>query len=401
MIKVDTGHISEQAQQMTRIANQLRNIASSVSGANRALSWKNCVSYRVRAQLQSCNRAVSSLDDRTRELAQLLNEIAQQYDRMERDCLRYAGGQVSAGGNNQSTGLTNLQDYFQQMLEDVVVDRGYVLAQILALVCPMPITYLVRDVAGAWYGHEGDYLTVNHSGPGYEIADSGISAWGYRYSEERKDAGTTSTTNFHVGKVQVKREYDTGIMKYKMDEDGEESFSLGYLNAEVGVSGSILSLDYKDETGDGWLGLENELEGDLGTASGKGELDFSLGEDGVNAYAGGELIVAAAKGKAKSTINILGFEIGAEATGYLGGAGVEGEVGLKDGIFTIKGGAVPGVGGSVGISIGLNEEGKQVVDAIADGAVYVAEKTGEFVDGVKDGIAEAGRDFSNWVSDLF
>ena len=68
-------------------------------------------------------------------------------------------------------------------------------------------------------------------------------------------------------------------------------------------------------------------------------------------------MVAAAEGKVSGTINILGLEIKGSLGGYAGALGAEGKIGIEDGNFVCKGGAAAVIGGSVGLEIGLNDEG--------------------------------------------
>jgi len=113
------------------------------------------------------------------------------------------------------------------------------------------------------------------------------------------------------------------------------------------------------------LGAEVSGEGALGNAELSGKGEFSVGEDGIELNAKGKAMVSAAEGEVEGTINILGLEITGTLGGYAGGLGVEGEIGLDDGKFKIKGGAAALLGGSVGLEIGFNETGwDNFVDAI-------------------------------------
>ena len=49
-----------------------------------------------------------------------------------------------------------------------------------------------------------------------------------------------------------------------------------------------------------------------------------------------------------------------------GAAGVEGEAGIKDGSFVLKGGAAAGIGGSLGIEIGLSDEAQEAIGEVLD-----------------------------------
>ncbi|MBP3413824.1 MAG: BACON domain-containing protein [Clostridia bacterium] len=152
--------------------------------------------------------------------------------------------------------------------------------------------------------------------------------------------------------------------KYYKNEDGsgysyETGQELQFINAELngGVGVSALYGDASAGVGDDMLGLEGSAEGSVGNARAEGSAEFSIGKDGVELNASGELMLSAAEGEVEGTINFLGFEITLSAGGYAGAVGVEGEIGVKDGKFVMEGGAAVGIGGSVGIEIGFNEEG--------------------------------------------
>ena len=199
-----------------------------------------------------------------------------------------------------------------------------------------------------------------------EKDDSKITAYCGKVSAEAKGDYAAGEVHAYVGKAEGELKSDFSFMKRQKKaefKDGEwkESDKETFVNMEVaaGASVSALSADAKGEVGNDIIGLEGKAEGDLGKAELKGKGQFSVGEDGVNAYAEGSAIVSAAEGKAEGTINILGFEITGTAKGYAGAAGVEGKAGVKDGKFVLEGGAAALFGGAIGFEIGLNDSGKK------------------------------------------
>ena len=201
---------------------------------------------------------------------------------------------------------------------------------------------------------------------GYELKDdySGVTAWLGRAGAVADGDFGHAEVNAYLGKVEAKGKAEAGFLRSKTKKkyvDGEwtEKESVDYLYGELeaGASFSLIDADAKAETGNDMLGAEGSADVSLLNAKAKAKGKLSIGEDGVNAYASGEAMASAVEGKVSGTINILGIEIKGEVGGYAGAVGVEGDIGIKDGKFVLKGGAAALLGVSGGIEIGVNEEG--------------------------------------------
>lgn len=207
---------------------------------------------------------------------------------------------------------------------------------------------------------------------GYEFADGhpGVTAWIGKASASYKDDVSYGEVNAYLGKVEAQGKFDFSFMKdtltWKDGGEPEESFSV--INAELsgGISAHGVAADGKIGAGDAMFGSELAAEGSVGNAELSGGVKFSVGEEGVNAYAEGSAIVSAAEGEVSSTLKIFGLEIKGTAGGYVGAAGFEGEAGFKDGSFVLKGGAAAGIGGSLGIEVGLSDEAQEFLGDVWD-----------------------------------
>lgn len=199
---------------------------------------------------------------------------------------------------------------------------------------------------------------------GYEIDGTKVTAWGGKaYAEIQNEVGYADVKAY-LGKIETGVKSDFSFMESKY-ENGV--WTEEFINAEIeaGVDVSILAADGEAGVGNDMLGAEIDGEGSVGNAELSGKGEFSVGEDGIELNAKGKAMVSAVEGEAEGTINILGLEITVSAGGYAGAIGVEGEIGIDDGKFKIKGGAAAGIGGSVGIEIGFNETGwDNFVDAV-------------------------------------
>ncbi len=215
---------------------------------------------------------------------------------------------------------------------------------------------------------------------GYESSSDnpGVAAYVGKAGAEAENEIGYAGVNAYLGKVDASAKSDFSFMERKTKseyKDGEwtEKTTTEFLNAELsaGVDVSIFSTDGEAGVGNDMLGAEVEGEGSLGNAELSGKGEFSVGRKegekgiGIELNAKGKAMVSAAEGEVKGTINILGIEITGTLGGYAGAVGVEGEIGVDDGKFKLKGGAAALFGGSVGVEIGFNETGwDNFVDAV-------------------------------------
>lgn len=201
---------------------------------------------------------------------------------------------------------------------------------------------------------------------GYELSDgnSGVTAWIGKTSAEVQNELAYAGVNAYLFKCEVDSKADFDFMntesktEYKNGEWSDKSTTT-FLAAEVvaGASASVFAVDVDAGIGSDMLGIGVKAEGNAGNATAEVKGKLSVGEDGINAYAKGEAMVSAVEGKAEGSINILGLEITGKVGGYAGALGVEGKIGVEKNKFVLKGGAAALIGGSVGLEIGLNDEG--------------------------------------------
>lgn len=261
-----------------------------------------------------------------------------------------------------------------QIINAAVITKPCILPAILGLVTP--ITRSPYISGGVLFGDSSTQIFIDSTRTsstnsnadwfGYEFSEDnpGVTAWIGKASAETQNEWGHAGVNAYLGKAEAEAKADAGIMKTKTKteyRDGRwvEKSRTDFITAEAsaGASASILAADADAGLGSDMLGVEGKAEGTVGTAKAEVKGKFSIGEDGVNANIQGEAMVAAVEGEASGTINILGLEITGKVGGYAGAVGVEGKIGIEDNKFTIKGGAAAGVGGSVGIEIGFNDEG--------------------------------------------
>lgn len=310
--------------------------------------YENCLT-RVNEQFTSSDRSIAN---QAKEINYLLDQILTAPFIQTRNFL-----DIEAEKMNLldllclfTNGSTDLRDILWTMLSGA--GALSVLYNIIHGIDDNVDTFNSIYADNTWFGAE--YNSNSHK----------LDGWIWKEGTEVDTDSYYAGVNGYLGKVEAKADTDASLFKTETKreyEDGKwvekDITTLINIAAEAGISGSILAGDAKVSTGDDMLGVEAKAEGSVGNASAEAKGRFSVGEDGVNAYVKGEAIVSAVEGKASGTINILGIEITVKASGYAGAVGVEGEVGVKNGKFVLEGGGAAGIGGSLGIEIGLNEEG--------------------------------------------
>ena len=342
MLKVDTSCLENQAVSMQTIANKLNTISDNIDSVNRALRWNTSINFLVRTSLKASGTAVSALDGKASALSRVLREAANEYKNAEKKAEKTS---------EQTDGSDDWSDTIRFVYELVYA----------ILTKPIPVISLLSlikasDYVSDWLEREGTWGN-DRTWFGYESnGSSGVTAWIGKVGDREEYENGYAEVNAYLGKVEGQVKADGGFMKVR-SEDGSDSYE--FLYGELGAGGSVnvVSVDTEMGVGDDMLGLESSAKLDIGNASAKGQGEFSIGEEGVDANLGGELMVSALEAEAKGTINILGFEITLKAGGYAGAAGVEGKVGIDDNKFVCEGGIAAGLGISGGIEIGLNEEG--------------------------------------------
>ncbi|MCB6415377.1 hypothetical protein LI221_09935 [Faecalimonas umbilicata] len=325
--KVKQSALKTGSQEFRQYRGTLNSVRTSVEDAGRVMSGMKGSAALVCTSLSKIAGKMERYAECAESMSSALEEIAGLY------------------GNTESTLTGNSEK--NKFLNSVVAAKSYAIPSI-GLIAPLT----AKNLDGGWFGYEFD---EDHPG---------VTAWVGKANAEIRNESAYAEVNAYLGKVTGEVKADGGFMKTKKKSEyknGEwtEKETVEYVEAEfeAKIAGDILAGDLETGAGDEMLGLEGKLDGAVGSGELSGKGQFSIGEDGVNANLEGKAMVSAVKGKATGTINILGFEITGEASGYAGALGVEGKIGIVDGKFVARGGAAALIGGSAGIEIGFNEEG--------------------------------------------
>lgn len=306
----------------------------------------------------------SALKESSQELLQwqqLLDSVRESVDET-RGVISGMNGSIRLVSSSLSRSTDKMEEYAKN-----VKNMSKALSDICELYKNTENTLTGADLGLALGGISGGILTSGGAtsinwGSGYEIDENnlGIKAYVGKVGMSTQTEHTKGELNGYFLRGDAGLKGDAAFMQKKLKNDNgkwEESFE--FVAAELGIGASVdaLAADVKGEVGDDMLGVEGNAEGSIGNADIKGNAEFAIGEDGVDANLEGKMMVSAVEGKAEGTINILGLEITASASGYAGGLGVEGKIGIEDSKLVMQGGAAALLGGSIGLEIGFNEEG--------------------------------------------
>ncbi|MCI9582176.1 MAG: hypothetical protein HFG46_00570 [Clostridium sp.] len=342
---------------LSKMADQIENVRNSYAATN------TIAFARIQSNLKKGRSDISDLKVSVSGFRVSLDEIMRLYEETEKSILG-RGDMVLSSDQHSDDNLSNILPF----IKPGYFGRTYILPGILPLVLSMtkPLFLLNGIIYNGASAINSGPSSIRAGWFGAEYADGhpGVTAWIGKASAETKGDWGSASVNAYLGKVETEMKADAGFMQYKeVSEYSDGKWSnkqkLQFLFAEAGSGASVamVAADAKGSVGSDMLGLEGKMEGTLGSARAGTKGVFSVGEDGVNAYIKGEAMVAAAEGKVSGTINILGLEIKGSLGGYAGALGAEGKIGIEDGNFVCKGGAAAVIGGSVGLEIGLNDEG--------------------------------------------
>lgn len=265
------------------------------------------------------------------------------------------------------------RDYRSDILKELAhATKPYATAGVLSMFSP--VTGLLYITSGIACGNTPSFTDPSRTPSssasaewlGYEVSEGspGITAWlGKAHADAENEWGHAGV-NAYMGKVEAKTKADLAFMntttsKEYDGEKWEEKTVTQYVNAELGVGGSlsVLAVDAEAGVGTDMLGAEVSAEGSAGNAKVDAGGKFSVTDDGVDAYLKGEAMVSAVEGEVSGSINILGIEIKGNIGGYAGALGVEGKIGFEDNKFVMRGGVAALLGVSGGVEIGFNDEG--------------------------------------------
>lgn len=332
------------------VASKVDTIESEFQSTVRALDWEIRAAQDIEKTATQISRKLDQQIKALNAYQKFINEAYQEYVKLD-----------EYGKNKTDTPEVG-----------TVSDKSYVIPAILGMFSPL--AGLLAITSGIWKGDTPSFFddtrfpstSTETDWLGYELSDEhpGVKAWLGKASASAENEWGYAGVNAYLGKVEAGVTSDFSFMestKKKAYKDGKWSGkpSTEFINAELGlgVDVSVLGVDGEAGIGSDMLGAEVSGEGSLGNAELSAKSQFHISDKGVSVVAGGKAMVSAAEGQAKGTINILGLEITAKASGYAGALGVEGKVGIEDNKLVLEGGAAALLGGSVGIEVGFNEEG--------------------------------------------
>jgi len=177
----------------------------------------------------------------------------------------------------------------------------------------------------------------------------------------------------------------------------------------VGASATVLHGSWDQQwVGNEMLGINSHVEGTVGKAEAKAELNLGFVENNsgntsfqADVKLSAEAIAAEAKGSVG--VNILGGEVGVSGSVNVG-IGAHADFGYKDGVIKCDIGASLGVGASVSLELdvgGMVETVAENADKIGDAIGKGAEAVGDFAEDVGEAIADGAEAAWDGFKDFF
>ncbi len=365
-IYIEFAGMKQMEESCKSMSSTLNNIRNDFQQTINHLDWDIKYQSNINSIATQITRKLDSYVLALRKYEKFLGEAYNEYNKLNNEKfnpfaypINFTNVETLPGTNWKQIWLK----YISSLFKNITITRPYAFPAIISMVIPA-ISPFIKDsgllvnssnsanTSAGWFGYKFDDDHPN------------VSAWIGKASAETKNESSYAEVNAYLGKVDADAKADISLVKSKQKKEynnnsWSEKEQLSYLNAEasIGSTATALAADAKAGVGNDMLGLEGKMEGKAGSARAGAKGQVSIGKDGVNAYVKGEAMVAAVEGKASGTINILGIEITGEVGGYAGAAGVEGKFGIEDGKYVVKGGAAAILGGSVGIEVGVNDEG--------------------------------------------
>ena len=333
-----------------------RDVGSVHRGLNYKISGREAIDARLRDVVGQINREMDS----TKALRTGLEQIINRYEQTENgntERVKAEKTSIQNGGSGSGETDTPRQPIWKDWLDLIVpyssvptipkplIPSPFFPSQlILKLVTPITLQELLLTGIST-----GNSISSNSS-VNYEFSDDhpGVTAWVGKVGAKTSGDWGSAGVNAYFGKIEAQTDADVHFMSTNSIIDA--SFM-------AGVSGSVFAVDGKAEAGNDYFGAEVSAEGGAFNVTAETKGEFSIGDDGVNANVSGKAMVSALEGKASGTINILGVEITGKIGGYVGAAGVEGEIGIKDNKIVMEGGFAALLGVSGGVEIGFNDTG--------------------------------------------
>lgn len=400
-IRVDTGILNAQQEQLRTISRQLDTISQQVNNVSRQLSWKISSSGQIKSRLTSNYTYLEQMEGLTTGLCSTLGNLATKYQAAEigniglvdkgqamRETVKviaekvnqlvdsemgtaeksiwelfWTGGlEATAEGALFTFPLMNDESYFK-----------FLSGEASASLTPKYGEYKDED---AIHKHKQDTLwsgkKVNAETPWYDKKGTILEAEAEAKVEGSVLEGRIGASGeygngsiegkFLTGEAHAK--ISGGLYVYDRDKDGNVTriFSPG-VDAEIGASIAAITLAADGRFG---LGANNNMLGVYGNAEGsalsaEAKAQFTASSGQIYGKASAEANLVEAKGSAG--VSVLGTDIGVSGSVKVG-IGAHAEAGFVDGKLKVDVGAAIGVGFSVGFEVDVSG----TVDAVCSAA---------------------------------
>ena len=400
-IRVDTGILNAQQEQLRAISRQLDTISQQVNNVSRQLSWEISGSSQIKSKLVSDHTYLEQLEGRTTGLYSTLGSLITKYqsteitntgladkDQAMRETIKAMADKVRQLVNSETgTAESSIWELFwsgglaataEGALHTFpwINDESYL--KILSGSASASATpkYGKYEDESAIYERKqnviGDGKKTNADTSWYDKKGTILEAEAEAKIEGSVLKGQVGTSGEYgngsiEGKIltgEAHAKASAGLYVYDRDGDGNITriFSPG-VDAEIGASIAAFALAANGRFG---LGENNNMLGVYGNAeasalSAEAKAKFTVNSKQVYGKASAEANLVEAKGSAG--VSVLGTDIGVSGSVKVG-IGAHAEAGFVDGKLKVDVGAAIGVGFSVGFEVDVSG----TVDAVCGAA---------------------------------
>lgn len=400
-IRVDTGILDAQQEQLLAISRQLDTISQQVNNVSRRLSWRISGSAQIKSRLDADQAYLEQLEGKTKSLHSTLGGLISKYQSTETANAGLAGKDQAP----RETGMA-LADQVKQLVSsesgtaenslwelfwsgELAVTAGGALGALSfindesylkvlswegsASVTPKYGEYEDKDAIykrkqdtlkdgkkinadTSWYDKKGTILEAKAEG---KIEGSVLEG---RIGTSGKYGNGSVEGKLLTGEAHANA--SAGLYVYDRDENGNVTriFSPG-VDAEIGASIAVAAVAANGRIGFGennnMLGAYGDVEASALSAEAKAQ--FTANSKQIYGKASAEANLVEAKGSAG--VSVLGTDIGVSGSVKVG-IGAHAEAGFVDGKLKVDVGAAIGVGFSVGFEIDVSG----TVDAVCSAA---------------------------------
>jgi hypothetical protein len=313
-VRVNTNALKKLANKCNEIDNNLITMLTNIDYAKNSLDWKIPSKDNFENKLSDIRKNIVKLSNITSDMTHYINGTVYTFNITDK---KFSNRIAKIAETENSHKSYVKSSYTSKELEYGGDQFGYKKKDLGS----------IESKNGA--PKKNEYDNTFSVGDSYTLADGAL--------KEDEYIGAYGNAGYQVGAYSAHASYEGDLKN-------------GVFAASVGGSVSAVAGSASLNFGNDYVSSETKVEGSVLTAEAElgANLDITSGNVNVTGEAGAYLV----EGTASQTVNVLGVEGTASATGYVG-VGADFTAGFDDGKIKFEAGAALGIGGKVGFEVGV------------------------------------------------